>query len=208
MLRVRAAYATVLGVLLVAAAQAQQPGMIQTAPGPMFGPPQAAPVMPGPMMGPPMGGPMMGPPSMVVPASYGHGMPGPMMGDCCGSCGGCDMCVSDCGCDMCLGGCGQNGCGGCGDCFDGCLGCCDACCPPPGCPAIFNGSVEGTILVPILDGNVANGSFSSRTIPVNVNFGSADSELDRDHVFYSPRIWLHTQKCGLGVGGLWVLAGE
>ena len=74
MFRVRAGYALMLGVLLAAVAQAQQPmpgmmpgGMLQQGPmmqGPMMLPPVGGPI------GPAMGAPMLQGPSMVAPASY------------------------------------------------------------------------------------------------------------------------------------------
>lgn len=210
MFRVRAGYALMLGVLLAAVAQAQQPmpGMMQgpMGPGPMMqGPMGPGPMMQGPMMLPavaPMGGqmaPAMGPmfqgPPNAAPVNFhsdiqptGFAAPGGY-GDCgCGG-GGCD---GGCfgghhgyqgyGCDACGG-------GGCG-----------ACCPPPGCPVCFNGEVEATILLPDLRGNSVNGTFASPTVPALATFASMDSELDEQDVLLSPRIWLHAQKCEWGLG--------
>ena len=220
MFKVQAVYALMLGVLLAAVVQAQQtmpPGMIQ---GPMMLPPTGGPAMGGPagpaFGGPAMGGPMMGGPMQGGPMPSGPMMGGPMQQPMVApvnfesdfgvqqagfSGGGCGPGCFDGGCGMGCGGCGH----GCGLC-DG-MGC-GVCCPPPGCPVIFNGEVEATFLVPDLDGNLATGGFASPTVPALALFSSLDAELDEGEVLPSPRIWLHAQKCEWGIGArLWYLDG-
>ena len=94
---------------------------------------------------------------------------------------------------------GMGGCGACGG-----LGC--ECCPPPGCPVIFNHEVEASFLFMDIDGTRAAGSFDAPALPVGAIFSSADADLD-DDITVVPRVWLHAQKCEWGVGGrLWYLS--
>lgn len=195
MFRVRAVHALYLGVLMAAVGQAQQPMPPGMTPGPMLMAPAGGPMMDGPA------GPMMGPP-MVAPAMFqddGYG-PGAVQPASCfgGGCGG-----------DCMGGCGDCM-GGCGDCMGGCGdfmgGGCGGCCPPPGCPVVFNGEVESSFLFLNIDGTEALGSFDAPALPVGAVFVSNDAELENE-LTVIPRVWLHAQKCEWGVGArLWYLS--
>jgi len=213
MSRVRAVHALMLGVLMAAATQAQQPvppGMMQGPPlqGPhMQGPHMQGPMMHGPMVGPPPGGPAMGPPpgapmgmpmfqgpSQAAPAAYNEPVvAGPVeQAGFQGDCGGCGDCF-DCGFGP------GPGCGACGG-----IGCGD-CCPPHGCPVIFNGEVEASFLYMDVDGTQAAGSLDAPSIPLGAFFVADDAGLD-DELTVVPRVWLHAQKCEWGIGGrLWYL---
>jgi hypothetical protein len=163
------------------------------------------------MMGPPPGagyGPeygMMGPQGPVDPAYYQaqpYGPPmvqpvqhveapygAPMGGAPCGDCMGGD--------------CGMGGPCDCGPCMD-CGPCCEPC-PPHGCPTMFNFDIETSILVPVLDGNTANGTLASPTVPALATFDALSTEID-DTVTLTPRFFLHCQKCEWGLGArVWYL---
>lgn len=193
MYAVRATHLLIVGLLMVATVQAQQPGPSPGRPqpfaalAPAYPPPAQQAVFHAPPFGPPgqvqqaayNQGPMPGPMVQQVGYEYGMGGGGGIMG---GGMGGCGM--GGCG----MGGCGMGGCGpGCGK------------GAPCACLHAFHVEAEAAVLLPSISGNFASGSMASTAVPFNTVFNSEDAEIE-DDVFMAPRIILHA------TSGHWGLA--